>query len=83
MAQASAGGDPGGGDVGTGGGAQFLRTSSVSAYSLLCHFGKECSRQFDFHEPLLSVFPSQPSPFYAQETQLPAFSVLGLQHEVT
>ena len=49
-----------------------LCTSSVSANSLLCHFGKEGSHPFDFHELLPDVIVSQPSPCYARETQLPA-----------
>jgi len=59
----------------------FLCTSSESADYLVCHFGKEGSRQLDINKPLPGVFPSQPSPFDAQETQLPASSLHGLQHK--
>jgi len=47
----------------------FLCASSVSADSLLCHFGQEGSSLSDLHEALPGVFPSQPSPFYGQETE--------------
>jgi hypothetical protein len=57
---------------------QFLYTSSMSADSSLCHFGKECSRLFDFYTALPGVFLSQPSPLYAQEAQNLTFSPLGL-----
>jgi len=60
----------------------FLCASSVSADSLLCHFGMEGSRPYDFYNPLPGVFLSQPSPFYAQKTQLFASSLLGLGREV-
>jgi hypothetical protein len=56
---------------------QFLCTSSVSADSLQCHFGMEGSHPFDYYKPFQGVFLSQPSPFYAQETQLIASSLLG------
>jgi hypothetical protein len=49
----------------------------MSADSLQCHFGKEGSQTFGFDEALPGVFVSQPSPFYAQETQHPASSLLG------
>ena len=55
----------------------FLCVSSVSADSLRCHFGKEGSRAFGYDEALPGVFVSQPSPFYAQETQHPTCSLLG------
>jgi len=61
----------------------FLCAVSVSADTLLLHFGKEGSRDSDFHEPLLGVFPSRPCPLYAQETQLPTSSLLGLCSEVS
>jgi len=54
----------------------FLCISSVPADSLRCHFGKEGSRTFGFDEALLGVIISQPSPFYAQETQHPTSSLL-------
>ena len=56
----------------------FLCASSVSVDSSLCHFGKEGSCQLDFHKPLLGVVPLQLSPFYDQEIQHPASSLLGL-----
>jgi len=55
----------------------FLCISSESADSMRCHFGKEGSRTFGFDEALPGVFVLQPSPFYAQETQHPAASLLG------
>ena len=57
--------------------------SSVCAYSLRCHFGKNGSRTFGFDEALPGVFVSQPSPFHAQETQHPASSLLGPRGEVS
>jgi hypothetical protein len=54
----------------------------MSADSLRCHFGKEGSRAFGYDEALLGVFVSQPSPFYAQETQHPASYLLGPWHVV-
>jgi len=62
---------------------RFFCASSVSADSLLCHFGMEGSHLLDFHKPLLGVFLSQPSPVDDQETQLLASSLLGLQREVS
>jgi hypothetical protein len=61
----------------------FLCVSSVSADSLRCHFGKEGSRAFGYDEALPGVFVSQPSHFYAQETQHPASSVLGPRRVVS
>jgi hypothetical protein len=61
----------------------FLCTSSVSADSLLCHFGIEGSHLFDFYKPLPGVFLSQPSPFGDQETQLLASSLLGIPCKVS
>jgi hypothetical protein len=55
----------------------FLCISSVSADSLRFHFGKEGSQRFGFDEALPPVVVSQPSPFYAQQPQYPAFSLLG------
>jgi len=55
-----------------------LCAARVSVDSLLCHQGKEDSRMFDFQEPLLGVFASQPSPCDARETQHLASSLLGL-----
>jgi len=62
---------------------RFLCTSSVSADSELYHFGMGGGWPCDFYKPLPGVFPSQPSPIYAQETQLLAFSLLGLWCKVT
>ena len=61
----------------------FLCASSVSDDSSMCHVGKEGSRLFGSHEPLTGDDPSQPSPFYAQDTQVPTLSLLRLQHEVS
>jgi len=55
----------------------FLCICSMSADSLWCHFGKEGSRTCGFDEAYPGVFLSQPSPFFAQETQHPTFSLLG------
>jgi len=60
-----------------------LCASSLSADSLLCHFGMKGSRPFDFYKRLPDVFLSHPSPFYAQETQLLASSLLRLRREVS
>jgi len=61
----------------------FHCASSVSADSLLCHFGMEGSCPYDIYKPLPAVILSQPSPWYAQETQLLAFSLLRLRCEVS
>jgi hypothetical protein len=61
----------------------FLCASSVSTDSLLCHFGMEGSRLFDFYKPLPGVFLSQPSSFDDQETQLLVSSLFGLRCEVS
>ena len=61
----------------------FLCVSSESADSLRCHVGKEGSRTFGFDEALLGVSVLHPSPFYAQETQHPASSLLGPRREVS
>ena len=37
----------------------FLCAFSMSVDSLLCHFGKDGSRQIDFHKPLPGVVLSQ------------------------
>jgi hypothetical protein len=55
---------------------RFVYASSVSADSLLCHFGMEGSCLFDCYELLPGVVLSQPSPFDDQETQLLASSLL-------
>ena len=57
--------------------------SSVSVDSWRCHFGKEGSRQFDFHKPLPGVVVLQLSPFHAQEIQHPAISLPGLLREAS
>jgi hypothetical protein len=62
---------------------RFRCASSGSANSLLDHFGMEGSRPYDLCKPLPGVFPSQPSPSDAQETQLLASSLLGRQREVS
>jgi hypothetical protein len=54
----------------------FLCASSGSPDSVLNHFGMEGSRPDDVCKPLPGVFPSQPSPSDAQETQLLASSLL-------
>jgi hypothetical protein len=55
----------------------ILFVSSLSADSFWWHFGKEGSRKCCYDEALPGVFVSPPSPFYAQETQHPASSLLG------
>jgi hypothetical protein len=62
---------------------RFLCATSVSVDSLLCHFGMEGSRVFDFYKPLPGVFLLQPSTFDDQETQLLTSSLLGLQRDVS
>jgi len=46
----------------------FLCTYSVSAESVLSHFGMEGSRPYDFSKPLPGVFVLHPSSFYGHET---------------
>ena len=60
-----------------------LCASSVSAESLLCHFGKEGSRLFDFHEPLPGDILSQPSRCYARGSHQPTSSLSGLRLKVS
>jgi hypothetical protein len=55
-----------------------LCASSITADPLLCHFGKQRSSPFDFHQLLLNVFLLPLSSFDAQETQLLTSSLLGL-----
>jgi hypothetical protein len=55
----------------------FLCISSVSADFFQYHFSKEGSRTCGFEEVLPGDFVSQPSLFYAQETEHPASSRLG------
>jgi hypothetical protein len=57
--------------------------SSVLMDILRCHFASAGSCPFDFREPLPGVYRMQPSPCYAQETQHPAASLLGLRREVS
>jgi hypothetical protein len=61
----------------------FLFATSVPADSLLYYYGMEGSHPFDLYKPFPGVFLSQPSLFYAQETQLLISSVLGLWREVS
>jgi len=61
----------------------ILCLSSVSADSFQCHFRKEGSRTCGFDDALLGVCVSQPSPFHAQETHVPASSVRGTQRVVS
>jgi len=63
-------------------GHMFLCASSVSADFFVCHLDTEGSHPCDFHKQLPSGFLSGPSPFYAQETQLPASSLHGLLRKV-
>jgi len=60
-----------------------LCTSSVSVDSWGWRFGKEGSRQFDFHKPLPGVILLQLSPFYAEEIQHPASSLPVLLQEAS
>jgi hypothetical protein len=62
---------------------RFLSASSVSAHSLLCHFGMEGSCLFDFYKPLPGVILLQPSPFDDPETQHLASCLRGLLREVS
>ena len=55
----------------------LLCATSMPVDSVLCNFGKECSRPDDFYEPLLGVFLVWPSPCRARETQLLTSSFLG------
>jgi len=55
----------------------------MSVDTFLCHFGKEGSHPFDFHQPLLGILLSQPSPCCARETPHPASSLPGLRREVS
>jgi hypothetical protein len=54
----------------------YFFASSLCGYSTLWHFATEDTRLCGSDESSLGVFPSQPSPFYAQETQLPSSSLL-------
>jgi hypothetical protein len=62
---------------------RILCASSGSVDSLLYHFGIGGSRPYDFCKPLPGVFPSQPSPSDAQETELLTSSLVGLWREVS
>jgi hypothetical protein len=57
---------------------QLLCAFTVSADSLLYHFGSEGRQPCDLYKPLPVVFLLQPSQSYAPETQLLASSLLGL-----
>jgi len=61
----------------------LLCVSSVSVDCLGCHFGKHGIQTWGFDESQPGVFVSLPSPFYAQETQHPASSLLRPQREVS
>jgi len=61
---------------------QFICASSVSTESLLCHSGVEGSQPYEFYQSLPDLFLMHPLPYYSQETQLLAYSLLGLRHEV-
>jgi len=58
-------------------------TPSISVDLLLCHFGQEVNRLFDFCHPLPGVYQLQPSAFNAQVTSHPAWSLLGLRRQVS
>ena len=60
-----------------------LCTTSASVDCVQCRIGKRGSRPFHFHEPLLSVFLSQYSPYHAREIQHHLSSHLGLWCEVS
>jgi hypothetical protein len=62
---------------------QFFCASSVSVDSLLYHIRMERSQPYELNKPLPGVFPSQPSPSYAQETKLLASSLLRLRWDVS
>jgi len=47
----------------------FLCSSGISADRVLYRFGMEGSRGYDFCKPLPGVFPLQPSPSAAQQSQ--------------
>jgi len=61
----------------------FLCAFSMSADSLLCNVGKECSHPCGFHEALPGVIISQLSPSIAEETQLTTTSLFALRLEVS
>jgi len=61
---------------------QSLCTSSVSANSFGWSFGSDGSHPCGFDEAQLGFFPSQSSPVYAQDTQLPAYTLPILRCEV-
>jgi len=52
---------------------RILCASSMSADSLLWHFGMEGSRPVDFYEPLLDDFLSKPSPFACPRDSTPCY----------
>jgi hypothetical protein len=49
---------------------------------MLYQFGKEGSHPFDFPKASLSVSPSQPSQYYAQQTQIPGSSLYEIRPKV-
>jgi hypothetical protein len=51
--------------------------------SLRWHFGKEGSKMFGYDEALPGVSILQPSPVYSQETQHPAYSLLGPRGKIS
>jgi hypothetical protein len=61
----------------------FHCVSSVYADSLRWDFGKNGSTMFGYQEALPGDFVSQPLPFFAEETEHPAASLLGPRRVVT
>jgi hypothetical protein len=55
----------------------------VSADSELCDIGIEGSCPYACYKPLPGVFLFQPSPLYAQGTEILAPSFVGLQYTVS
>jgi hypothetical protein len=60
-----------------------LYASSITAGALLCHFGKQGRRLFNFHKSLSNVVLSPPSPCYDQDTELHLSSLLRVRSEVS
>jgi hypothetical protein len=61
---------------------QIAHTSSMSEDSLVCLIGVEGSDPYDFNNALPGTFLSQLSPFSAQESQFPTFTLVGLRRQV-
>ena len=61
----------------------YLCISSMSPDFLRFHFAKEGIRRIDLDEASPGVLLSQLSACYAQDTQHPASSLLGLRREIT